>query len=347
MRASRGRPAHPPPHVRACDADRDRVIGELRERFADGSLAQESFVLRVDAALRARRHGELAEILADLPGPRVSRARAALGRLAQARRAAQRRVAAYLQPAPPPALMLPSGTKDCFTIGRDAACDLVLSDMTVSRTHADLRREADGWLLGARVDAGALGPAAAAGPGPAPGPWAAISPRPPGRARERAAITAAFGGAPPPVAEDKRLGECHYGDWTGQPLKRLAREPLWRVVQAHPGAARFPGADGESIMDMQHRAVSAIRDWNERLGAGAVYLICSHGDVIKSVIADSLGMHLDMLQRIQVDPCSLTAIRYTPLRPFVLRMNGTGCGVGSLRKPEPRRARARAGPRTA
>jgi hypothetical protein len=133
--------------VRACDADRDRVVGELRERFADGSLAQESFVLRVDAALRARRHGELAEILADLPGPRVSAARAALGRLAQARRAVLRRVAAYLQPPPPRALMLPSGTKDCFTIGRDAACDLVLSNMTVSRTHADLRREADGWLL--------------------------------------------------------------------------------------------------------------------------------------------------------------------------------------------------------
>jgi len=147
MRAPRGRPAHPPPYVRACDADRDRVIGELRERFADGSLAQESFVLRVDAALRARRHGELAEILADLPGPRVSAARAALGRLAQARRAGLRRMAAYLQPPPPPALMLPSGTKDRFTIGRDAACDLVLSNMTVSRTHADLRREADGWLL--------------------------------------------------------------------------------------------------------------------------------------------------------------------------------------------------------
>ncbi len=132
--------------MRACDADRDRVIGELRERFADGSLAQESFVFRVDAALRARRHGELAEILADLPGPRVSPARAALGRLAQARRAAARWMAGYLQP-PPPALILPPGTKGTFTIGRDAACDLVLSDMTVSRTHAGLQREADDWML--------------------------------------------------------------------------------------------------------------------------------------------------------------------------------------------------------
>ena len=95
-------------------------------------------------------------------------------------------------------------------------------------------------------------------------------------------------------------------------------------------------------MDMQYRAVSAVRDWNHRLGGRAVYLVCSHGDVIKSVIADGLGMHLDMLQRIQVDPCSLTAIRYTPLRPFLLRMNNTGGGVDSLKKPEPKRSKAAA-----
>ena len=162
------------------------------------------------------------------------------------------------------------------------------------------------------------------------------------RCRQTADAIAAAGAARPAVQEDARLGECHYGDWTGQPLKRLAKEPLWRVVQAHPGAARFPGEDGESITDMQHRAVSAVRDWNRQLGGNAAYLICSHADVIKSVIADSLGMHIDMLQRIQVDPCSLTAIRYTPLRPFVLRMNDTGGVVDSLKKPEPRRSRAMA-----
>ena len=162
------------------------------------------------------------------------------------------------------------------------------------------------------------------------------------RCRQTADAIAAAGAARPVVQEDARLGECHYGDWTGQPLKRLAKEPLWRVVQAHPGAARFPGEDGESITDMQHRAVSAVRDWNRQLGGDAAYLICSHADVIKSVIADSLGMHIDMLQRIQVDPCSLTAIRYTPLRPFVQRMNDTGGVVDSLKKPEPRRSRAMA-----
>lgn len=123
------------------------------------------------------------------------------------------------------------------------------------------------------------------------------------------------------VQTDDRLGECRYGDWTGKSLRHLAREPLWRVVQAHPSAVRFPGEDGESMIAMQQRAVSAVRDWNCRLGHDAVYLICSHGDVIKAILADALGMHLDMSQRIQVDPCSLSIIRYTTLRPFVLRMN--------------------------
>jgi len=132
------------------------------------------------------------------------------------------------------------------------------------------------------------------------------------------------------VVTDDRVGECHYGDWTGQPLKKLATEKLWRVVQAHPSAVTFPGPGGESMPDMQHRAVAAIRDWNARLGQDATYLVCSHGDVIKAIVADSLGLHLDQCQRIQADPCSLTVIRYTPLRPFLVRMNDRGGGVDDL-----------------
>jgi probable phosphomutase (TIGR03848 family) len=167
-------------------------------------------------------------------------------------------------------------------------------------------------------------------------PLDAIVTSPLQRCRQTAdAIAAARDGRPVAVTEDEELAEVKYGDWTGKPLKRLAKEPLWRVVQAHPSAVTFPGADGESMPDMQHRAVSAVRKWNATLGRDAVYLICSHGDVIKAVIADSLGMHLDMCQRIQVDPCSLSVIRYTPLRPFLLRMNDTGGTVSGLSRPVP------------
>jgi len=191
-----------------------------------------------------------------------------------------------------------------------------------------------GWTPGISLDDRGRAQANALGARLGGVPIDAIVSSPLDRCRETAeAIANARAGPPLTVQIDERVGECHYGDWTGQPLKRLTKDPLWRVVQAHPSAVRFPGKDGESMRDMQDRAVSAVRDWNERLGGGAVYVICSHGDVIKSILTDSLGMHLDMCQRIQVDPCSLSVIRYTPLRPFVLRMNDTGGDVSSLKRP--------------
>lgn len=167
-------------------------------------------------------------------------------------------------------------------------------------------------------------------------PLAAVVTSPLERCQQTAeAITAARGGVPGLVTDD-RVGECRYGDWTGKPLRELEKDPLWPVVQAHPSAVRFPGADGESMLDMQHRAVSAVREWNRELGKDASYVICSHGDVIKAIVADSLGLHLDQCQRVVADPCSLTVIRYTPLRPFLLRLNDTGGGVDDLLpRPEP------------
>jgi probable phosphomutase (TIGR03848 family) len=131
-----------------------------------------------------------------------------------------------------------------------------------------------------------------------------------------------------PSHTDDRIGECRYGDWTGRKLTELADEPLWQTVQQHPSGAVFPGDGGESVRAMQSRAVDAIREWNarieERHGPEAMYLVCSHGDIIKSIAADALGMHLDLFQRLSVEPCSVTAIRYTPVRPYLLRLGDTG-----------------------
>ncbi|MFD5703683.1 histidine phosphatase family protein [Streptomyces lasiicapitis] len=134
-----------------------------------------------------------------------------------------------------------------------------------------------------------------------------------------------------PVHTDERIGECHYGDWSGRKLAELADEPLMEVVQQHPSAAAFPG--GESLRSMQTRAAEAVREWNARVerdhGADAVYLMCSHGDIIKSLVADAIGLHLDLFQRVSVEPCSVTAIRYTRLRPYLVRLGDTG-DFGSL-----------------
>jgi probable phosphomutase (TIGR03848 family) len=128
-----------------------------------------------------------------------------------------------------------------------------------------------------------------------------------------------------PVIDD-RFAEVDYGEWTGRKIGDLVKEPLWGVVQAHPSAAVFPG--GEGLAQVQARAVAAVRDHDTRLaeqqGGDALWLACTHGDVIKAVVADALGLHLDGFQRVSADPASMSVIRYTPLRPFVLHINHTG-----------------------
>ncbi|MGH8939494.1 MAG: MSMEG_4193 family putative phosphomutase [Actinomycetes bacterium] len=138
---------------------------------------------------------------------------------------------------------------------------------------------------------------------------------------------------------DDRVGEVRYGDWSGQELKKLAKDPLWKVVQSHPSAMTFPGDGGEAMRDMQSRAVDAVRDWNARLGADAVYAVVSHGDVIKAVLADALGLHLDQFQRLVVDPASVSVVTYTPLRPFVVRSNDVGGDLSFLTPSGKRRRR--------
>jgi len=141
------------------------------------------------------------------------------------------------------------------------------------------------------------------------------------------------------VQLDDDLGEVRYGEWTGQPLKSLSRDPLWKVVQQHPSAVTFPGDDGEGLAAMQARAVASVRRWNAELGSDAVVAVVSHGDVIKALLADALGMHLDLFQRITVDPASLSVVRYANARPFVERINDSGGDVSSL-IPKKRRRKA-------
>lgn len=173
-------------------------------------------------------------------------------------------------------------------------------------------------------------------------PLAAVVSSPLERCRQTARALAAHRDLS--VRVDRRLSECDYGDWTGQKLSQLARKPLWKVVQAQPSAARFP--NGESLPEVAARAVAAIRDRDAELSAShgddAVWLAVSHGDVIKAILADALGMHFDAFQRIVVDPASLSVVRYTPQRTFVLATNSTAGPLSALRSSKSRRRSARA-----
>lgn len=212
------------------------------------------------------------------------------------------------------------------------------------RTAANASGLLAGWTPGVALDERGREQAQALAARLAPVPLAAVVTSPLERCVETGAALLGERTEPVPVV-DERLGECRYGDWTGQEIKRLAKDPLWKVVQAHPSGATFPGAEGESMRAMQQRAVDAVRGHDaavrERAGDGAVWVAVSHGDVIKAVVADALGLHLDQFQRIVVDPCSVTAVSYTETRPFVLRLNDTGGDLAPLVPPRPKGRRRR------
>jgi probable phosphomutase (TIGR03848 family) len=215
------------------------------------------------------------------------------------------------------------------------------------RTAANTDGVLAGWTPGVALDERGREQAQAVGRRLAALPLAAVVSSPLERCLETAqALVDGRAGAR--VVGDERLGECKYGDWTGRQLKQLAKDKLWKVVQAQPSAATFPGEGGESLREMQARAVAAVRDWDVRLGRqfgpGTVWVACSHGDVIKAVVADALGMHLDMFQRIVVEPGSVTAIRYTDLRPFLIRLNDVSGDAAAYRPPKTRRGRRSRGP---
>lgn len=145
--------------------------------------------------------------------------------------------------------------------------------------------------------------------------------------------------------EHDGLGECRYGTWTGRPLKELAEDPLWRAVQDDPAVARFPGSAayaGEALHEMATRLAGTISEIDDKVtrdhGDSAIWVAFSHGDPIKSVLADALGAGLAGLQRVHVDPGSVSVLHRAQGRPRVLAVN-VGPDLGDLlraaRAPQP------------
>ena len=211
------------------------------------------------------------------------------------------------------------------------------------RTTANTSGVLAGRAAGVSLDDVGRTQAAAVGERLSAVPLVAVVSSPLDRCKQTAAAILESQHGKPARVTDKGITECDYGDWQGRALKTLAKEALWKTVQTQPSAAAFPG--GESMTAMQARAVAAVRRRDAALegehGPGAVWVAVSHGDVIKSVLADALGMHLDLFQRIHVDPASVSIIRYTATRPFVLATNTHAGDLSWLVPPPPKKGRAR------
>ena len=142
-----------------------------------------------------------------------------------------------------------------------------------------------------------------------------------------------------PVRPLEGLLEADYGEWTGKKLKDLAKTTLWKVVQAAPSAARFPG--GESIREMQARIVGALeRVVNDHPGETVVAV--SHSDPIKAALAHFTGLHLDMFQRLVVSPASCSVLSFGPFGAALMKLNETGDLSELVPQKEAKNSRARA-----
>ncbi len=211
------------------------------------------------------------------------------------------------------------------------------------RSSANVGGVLAGRARGVRLDETGLDQAARVGERLAAVPLVAVVTSPLERCRQTAA--AVLGAQPAErglrAVTDRGLTECDYGEWQGRTIKDLLKEPLWKTVQTQPSAVRFPG--GESMAGMQARVVAAVRAHDATVeaehGAGAVWAAVSHGDIIKAVLADALGMHLDLFQRLHVDPASASVVRYTGSRPFVLMTNTFDGDLGFLQPPAKGRSR--------
>lgn len=192
-----------------------------------------------------------------------------------------------------------------------------------ARSTANASGVLTGRLGGVRLDDTGRHQAERVGQRLAAVPLAGLVTSPLRRCRETAAAIAAAQPATPEVTAERGLVECDYGEWQGRPLKELAREKLWRAIQRHPASVTFPA--GESMAAMSARAVAAVRRHDAQVeaqaGSRAVWAAVSHGDLVKAILADALGLHLDLFQRLHVDPGSVSVVRYTPDAAYVLQSN--------------------------
>jgi probable phosphoglycerate mutase len=141
---------------------------------------------------------------------------------------------------------------------------------------------------------------------------------------ERAVETAQIIAAPHNLSVDivDGLAEANFGRWSGKPLKELEAQDTWHAVQVYPSGTRFP--DGETMGEVQARAVQAVEHLRSVNPGGGTLLAVSHADVVKAVVAYYVGLHLDLFQRLVVMPASITVLGLTTLGPRLLTFNDTG-----------------------
>ena len=176
-----------------------------------------------------------------------------------------------------------------------------------------------GWMAGVHLNEEGKSQAAALAERLKHVPVAAIYSSPLERARETAEPIAKRMGLEIEVREE--IGEIKFGDWTGQQLQDLNHLPKWQLFNTFRSGTRIPG--GELMLETQARIVVELERLRE-LHPQQIIAVVTHGDVIRAAVAHYAGIHLDLFQRIEISPASLSIIAVNTDGPQILRLNDTG-----------------------
>lgn len=123
------------------------------------------------------------------------------------------------------------------------------------------------------------------------------------------------------VRTDDDFVETDIGAWTGKTFAQVRRARLWRRIVAVPSSGRFPA--GEALAEVQARAVAALETIAERHPRRPVVVV-SHGDPIRLALAHYAGLHMDLFQRLEVIPASVSVVTTGDRGPRLARLNDTG-----------------------
>ena len=113
--------------------------------------------------------------------------------------------------------------------------------------------------------------------------------------------------------------EIDFGAWTGRRFDELAGDPVWADWNRLRALASCPG--GETMHAAQSRALSALMGLHAAHG-GRTIAVVSHADIIRAILAPALGLPLDRLYRLTIDPASVSTLVVLEGDMRIDRVNG-------------------------
>jgi len=122
------------------------------------------------------------------------------------------------------------------------------------------------------------------------------------------------------VKKSAAANEINFGEWTGKTFDELSRDDQWRLFNSHRSMTLVPG--GESFLEVQNRIVKEIAELAVQHGKTRVAIV-SHADVIRSAVAYFAATPIDLIERFEISPCSVSVVAVDADNATLLTLNNT------------------------